>query len=640
MSRRLFAGLVAVLAALALLWWSERDGRGGTSQARVEPAGHDVEAAPAELAPLPLATEEGRAPVESTPPAPAIAELEPAAQLSAETDATGLELSGTMVVFDELGQEHTAELGSFTLFVYDGDTGRGQEVLVLAGRWSTIVHDDPPPSVLSIGNIRLRDRVAFKLEPNERFPVPETRTLRIVARWPPSSVLLVRDRASGRDLAPVLVAEVDAWPQSEFRHPGQDAEQARDLGPSPVTLPASEWDSGERILHVRSPGHAWARVVIDESRGGERLVLLDPSGTLEVVVRGEVSDPGAKLRLYAASHAPVAELDLPGQEVLVIDALAPGTYRVVGQIGQYWSQPLELGTTSAEVTAGQRARVVLVLAATPQRIVVPLKGTLLVPEEWQLDHFQIELELLDVPLGGWEGRTSVDRSSMTPDGPGRYRWSAGKVQPGRYEVELEELGFIDVLEVGSQGLTDAWIEVAPPCNVRVRCVEEDSGLEVTTESVNWHGAIPDGVRGWSNARAEWDELLRCWRFRAPIGRIRVSTHGQDYGHTFEDIEVRAGSNDVVLRLSRLCGLTLVLQDGSTEIPWDQQMTAKLEPAEGQPAYDSRRWGNGSFTLLRRDPGAYELTLDPIPGYEPVPPTRVHLEKGVITRHEVRLVRAR
>lgn len=68
------------------------------------------------------------------------------------------------------------------------------------------------------------------------------------------------------------------------------------------------------------------------------------------------------------------------------------------------------------------------------------------------------------------------------------------------------------------------------------------------------------------------------------------------------------------------------------------MEAKLEPLEGQEVFDSSRWGDGTFTFLRKAPGNYELRVAPIAGYEPIPPAVVRLEKGVVGRHEVKLVR--
>ena len=113
-----------------------------------------------------------------------------------------------------------------------------------------------------------------------------------------------------RELDPVFFVEGHG---PTLGHPGPAAERARDLGASPVEIPPSDAPHHflsariPRTLYARSPGYAWGRIVIDVKLGGDRLLLLDPAGDLEVVLIGEVTDPGAKLRLFGQAYYPAYE---------------------------------------------------------------------------------------------------------------------------------------------------------------------------------------------------------------------------------------------------------------------------------------------------------------------------------------------
>lgn len=584
--------------------------------------------------------ESERAPVAAIDPTEAQVERSSAADAANSPSRGDLTLAGRIAVIDELGQTHAVEDGSFVLFLWQGGTGEGHDVEVHGGRWSTIIPTDAPLAGLSVDNVRLGERGAVVSGGlDERFPVPESGWLEIAACWPKRTLLQVYDRATGRELAPVLLVEVDEWPERELGHPGERATRARDLGPSPVELAMSGFPD-QRSLFVRSPGYAWARIEIDETRGGDRFVLLDPACELAVEVVGEAHDPGAKLRLFGTAYSPLFEQELRDATTTIVEALPPGKYRVAAQIGDYWRDPLVLGETTVELVTSRRTHATLALEEWVELIDVPFAGTLIVPTEWGLERFQLEFELLDPSLGSRDSRMTSESGSMTRDAPERYRWSVGMVQAGRYEVRLGELGYSVVLEVSVTGSMDHRIEVPPPCEILVSCVDEETGLEITKQRVSWHCAVPAGVRAWSNEDAIWDAASRRWRIRAPIGPVLLQTTGDDYVNVYNTVEAGAGQNEVCLRLARLTGLELVLRDGETELPWIEDMEATLDPLEGQEAYLSSRLGDGTFTFLRKTPGNYELRVAPIAGYAKIAPTVVRLEKGVVTRHVVELVRQR
>lgn len=191
----------------------------------------------------------------------------------------------------------------------------------------------------------------------ENIDASERRSAPVEHVVPARTLLHVRDRATNRELDPVLLCEVGG-----FDHPGAAGEDALNAGPSPVEVPELEQPIlGTRSLHARSPGYGWGRIEIDESLGGERILLLDPAGELEVIVAGVVSAPWTKLRLWGSGRAPVFEQLIASPGTLVIEALAGGTYRVAAEVGEHWNGALALDEAEALVVPGQRRSVTLTL---------------------------------------------------------------------------------------------------------------------------------------------------------------------------------------------------------------------------------------------------------------------------------------
>jgi hypothetical protein len=633
-------GIVALLGLGAYLARLGAGERGGTRVAAPERDSGE-ERAPAVLV---SADPSAVAKVPRSPDGPeaydGVASGAPVASAATAEEPATLALSGTVVVVDEHGVRHTEEYGRFRLVLWRAANGKSQDVLVARGKWWTEVPDDPPVDALSISVAELGRRRAVHGESgDQRIALPSDGVLPLELRWPAETRLSVRDRASGRELAPVLLVESRSWPDSDRAHPGHAAARARDLGPSPVTLPGGS-DFGRRTFHARSPGYAWARVEVDQDRGGEHVLLLDPAGDLEVVIAGEVRDPGTRLRAYGAADAPAFDASLEGDSVLV-EALREGAYRVRAEIGAYWA-PLVLGEVEADVVFGRRSRVTLALRAPDASVNAPLAGVLVLPEEWQLADFALWLRLTDEPpLGGWDGHVwirshEMEREESTSE---VFRWSAGEVQTGRYEVRLPEVSYHAALEVGPQGCTDARIEIAPPAEVRVRCIDVETGADLEAAWVNW-GARTEGSTSWMTVAAPFDRTLDRWVCRVPVGRVDVFACCEGYERSTQELDVGPGRSELVLELARLTTLAVTLRDGDVAVSWDTVgATARLEAAEGQEDYHSYERAVHAQLLHKRQPGLYRLTIPPIAGYEPVPETLVRLERGETQELVVELRRA-
>lgn len=632
------AGLALLIGAPALWWQASR--RTPTATALVETPTETTHHAPV-LGAAPADLEGLRAPASTVEAAHGATDPLPVAAEATTGHATIL--TGTVIVVDDAGVEHRAEDGRFDLVLWVRNSGRRHEVEVHGGHWSTELSD--AAEFLTVGRMVLGERAAAWDCPEHRLASPPDGRLEVRARWPVDSLLHVQDRETGRELAPVFLTELDSWPRSTFGHPGTQAAKARDLGPSPVRLPPrADAELDVRTCYARSPGYAWGRIEIDESKGGERLLLLDRAGTLDIEVSGTASDAGTKLRVFASSFAPVFESDLRPADTTTVEDLPAGGYRVVAEIGDHWDHPLILAEAAVDVVAGARAHAVLALKEPEALVVAPFEGTLFLPVEWKLGEFSLDFEFLGTARGGWDGRVSLGRGNLQEmkDVPGLYRWSLRSVPPGRYDVHLWQLSYHTILDVPAAGVRDARVVVPPPCDVLVRCVDDATGVDVTTEDVDWYCAAPEGVKAWSPQDTRWDADLRRFRFRCPQGEIVLGVMSSSYTLSLspEPVRVRAGTNEVVLRLERVSSLAVRLRSGNLDIPWGDGLFPELVPADGQRSLRSMSYGTRGMTLHEREPGRYVLKIPAIPGYEPVPDTEVFLERGKKLEHVVELVRKR
>lgn len=639
MKAALFVLGLAGIAVLALVWLREGGRREGTRRSAPEVERVAGAAPRSELV-------EARAPAEETRASAALA-AEPAEGTREEPRARSigatLRLSGSIVVVDEHGMEHPSEDGSFGLLAWSGSTASHSQVEVRGGSWTIEIAREleiGPLDALGTGSFVLGGRSATaETESSTRLPIPLDGVLDLRVRWPSPSLLHVRDRATGRELAPVLMTEAWAWPESDLGHPGAAGEDPENLGPSPVVVPpSSEGVPERRILHARSPGYGWGRIEIDEGAGGERFLLLDPAGELLVVFAGAEPGPGTKLRLYGEGHAPFFERAVTSGGSFVVEAIPAGTYRVAAEMGNFWSQPLVLDQTKTEVAADRRTGVTLTLDRVEAPIGVPFAGTLVLPPEWKLSGFLLAFELLDTPLGGGDGRFSIVESEMgRTEDPGVLRWALASAQPGRYSVALLELGNYTIVELPREGRTDARIEIAPPCAVSVRCVDDETGVPVKVDAVHWTCELPEGLNSWGLAQAEWNEASARWEFRAPMGGLSIGTWSERFEPAWLEVQALAASNEFELRTRPASGLDLVLMDGETRVPWDEAWTVNVAPMEAANGSNAWCW---SGRLRAERAGSYRLAFGEIPGYEPLPEQLVELEQGVVKEHVLRLARKR
>lgn len=364
---------------------------------------------------------------------------------------------------------------------------------------------------------------------------------------------------------------------------------------------------------------------------------------------GVEHDPGARLRLArtsasASKGATIFEAPLGDLDVFEIDALPAGSYRVSAEVPARAARPKVYGEARVELVAGRHATVTLSLEPPEVPALVPLEGTLELPAAWHASEFELELQLLDAPLAGRSARSRLRRSDMLAldDPPERFHWSAGDVQPGRYQIDLLRPSFGTYLVVGPAGEHDARIVVPPPCDVVVRCVDRATGADVDVERLRWSVSTPKGRPGIPLQSAQRDASRSRWVLRVPAGTIELRTQDLRYEDQRETVEVAPGTIEVELRLAPATGLLLELRDDDTQVAWDPRWKAELVrveilPGGKRPPVSSRRFGP-RLCLNVRAPGSYRLVLGEIPGYQPVPEQVFEIERGARAQAVIELRR--
>jgi hypothetical protein len=298
------------------------------------------------------------------------------------------------------------------------------------------------------------------------------------------------------------------------------------------------------------------------------------------------------------------------------EGLPPGKYVLRAEVGDWFQEPLVLAGAPVELVAGETASVTLELSDRPRRgKPVPLAGTLYLPEAWGESSLALYFEPLNRPQAKEDDRLRVGLKDMepVPGQPGLHRWSAGRVVPGKYQAKIHEFEYQQVIDVGPQGRRDVEIKIGEPVEVTVRLVDAETGAVLDAGRVHWNCQRPEGISGGGLNSAERDAETGEFRFRAPAGRIEVSTWSEEYVGAGEVFDVTPGASTFTLELQKGCGFIIRVREGDRDLPHDlvdkaldiHQVGGKgyvlgeSGAPEGSrsrtPAPTSSRWGSSTAT---------------------------------------------
>ena len=603
--------------------------------------------------PRPSATSTSQAgpPVtEADPVAPAreaVAGTEaPAAAPVPAQRAEDFRLRGRVIAVEQNGREILDAEGQLTLGIWSGSGGLAREVEFEDGLWSLTMEGAGAVDEISVESVRVGSRATTIEEPTGRVGPPHDVELVVRARLAEATILRVVDAASAADLARVSLVRTRRYPHEEALHPGPDLEGrviARDLL-SPVSLdehPLPLGPTWQARFLVGAQGYAWTLVEVDQQRGGERVVALERAAGLTVNVRGVDPQTHTQLQLRSSDRdPPVTTVDLERDDVVQLSGLAPGSYGVSAEVGEWYDRPLVLGQARVELMAGEHAELDLVLEAPPALETADAGGTLFVARTWRVRRVRVTLELLATPLAGASRQQSLETTPVPSarEGFDAFRWECTDLQVGRYELALDRPRFSAVVELPSGGRDDLDVVVPAPAELSVVVVDDVTGESVVTDSLVWSPRRPEGSSGGVLEPARRAAQGHGYLIRAPAAEIDLMLWAWEYQPYIATVDLGGGARVHTIRLERGCGLVLRLVDGETPIAFPTDWYGTLEALEGSGHRTLVSTGPFERKLMVSEPGTYLVELPAIPGYATPPVQRIEITAGEFTERVVALER--
>ncbi len=547
------------------------------------------------------------------------------------------EIVGRLVVVDRAGLEHPREDGRFTLLTWiEGEPAALVPVSVSKGEWRA---KTAPGRRARVTDLTIGGRVAVVVDEGGLAGSGD-REVTLRARWKASCALRVLDDATGRDLSGVEVVRLVSGGREDEPHPhGAGTAHVVKEAVSPVSLPPADRLA---VYWVRARGFAWSRIRIDHVRGGERTIRLKRGGALEVTVVG----PAARGRFLVLRRAeadehgvPYTESALPESGVARVNAMEPGRYDVLVTSAEWWRRSHTLGSAEVVVPADAVERVTVRLAEPAPQVTVPVAGVLVVPEAWGAIDVSLSIrtargtteELLLTALQGKDGGVSteveIDADEMTKDRDGRLHWDAGRIPPGEYVATIGRTAYQVAFRVGATGDASVRLALPRPADVVLRTVDDATGLRVPLREIRWSPAWVSFLDARSSVTARSAPDPGTFRFRAPIGEIHLDTaaRGWALASPAKVYSVRPHRNEYDVRVIRLSGLRVRFRDGNAAVPLGADKVT-LQSVDGHKDLETSA-DRGDLLFFVRNPGAYELVFENIPGFQREKPRRVELRQG-------------
>ncbi len=551
-------------------------------------------------------------------------------------------IQGSIKAVDSEGTQFAEESGILEARVTGPGLDEVREWPVTGGNWTATV---PDHAQIRFTGATLRERRAT-VSPSIPVTASAGARFELIGEWTSQTLLQVRSRATGEILCDLTLLRVPDWMRNSRPHPGAaiTTDQQWTAECSPIPLSAEGANTGSSVpYHVHSPGYAWGRILLDTTTGGDREILLDAGGAIELTFEGGWDRPGAVLRLRNLGETqPYAEVPVIGQ-VMRIDGILPGAYDVAVETGSWAQSPLVLGNVELTVLTGELLPVLLPVDTIEDEERVPFAGTVFVPAGWFLDDFQLRIRPID------PGRNVAEETQHIPSlemaitevsGGSLYEWQADLVEPGNFGLLVLPIGYGVNVNVPETGNIGAQISLPPPVPVEVHTVLAGTEEPASPLMIRWTPMREQGVPGAGALSVTAEPGTNIFLFDAPIGGVILSCSDSAYRPASRQITLsESGPNVFTFELQPAHGVSLSLFDDQTPVPWDIGWHAHLTALEGTTGQVVTRGRIGiQYRILVSNPGWYTLTMPDIDGFLPIPPQPIEILEGEIIDHEVLLQR--
>ena len=580
--------------------------------------------------------------------------LSPAAPSGAASDpaAVGgvpsLEFAGTFVVERASGRVDAAAGGDFVLVLQGAGSEHLADLPVRAqgGRWRVAC---PAAHAARVAYVHVTGvtcaGASLALLAPER-PVASDRSFEVRAREARPTLLHVVDARTGVELDGVellrslgrslAVAPLDPALRDSAR-------VGRGLS-SPIDLAAlTQLPPGGAELLVGVAGYAWTPIAVEVGAGTERTVELAAGGELRLRVEGDVraEAPVAVVlrRSQPPDGRPLAAWSVTAPTTLVLDGLAGAEYTLTAELGRP-GQATELGSVTVAVAPGGVSDATLVVAPQPNVQRAPVSGLLLVPQAWELESPEVDVQALSPLLSGQRGRVEleVDPADGEP-GFDAFRFSHPGLDVGRYSLGVRVPPLRIEFDLPPAGLADLRVVAPPPAQLVVRLHESETGAPVRPALLYW-AASRDGQPIGSMEAVSYASDLDGYRIVSVPGEVVLLPEDEDGIELPEPVvPLPAGSSEASVPATRQTELEVVLLDNGVPQPFPEGWRVRFfRPEEQEPLEVLLR----ASTVLRRAQlpagGRYRIEFDPFPGYQPLPALEFEARQRQRSRIEVRLER--
>lgn len=540
-------------------------------------------------------------------------------------------VTGRITLINPRGGERTAPSGTIALRVARQQQSLERELEVRDGLFDLQV---PVGTNLTARSARLDGH-------STTFPGADTLLVEgpvvweLEAHWHRNTRLNVVDALTGEHLEGLnLSRDGNDLNRRPLVLPSNTHEVIRN-GNSPLEIP-----SDGITVHTywcRAPGYAWKRITIDPVSAGERTLLLERAGRLEVTLNNHDPRSNAVLRLRNSSSTvrAVAFEMTPGStpQPIVLDDLPADTYRVtveLGDLGDWSAPPIILAEGEIELLSGQLRQLSLLLNDPPGSAeLVPLRGTLVLPSGWGAPRGDLTFRLQgdSAQSEGRESRLVLKQLEMVDTAAHRRAFDAGLLAPGRFSYQLDRYGVTGSFSLPEEGRTDLALTVPAPGELILEVVDRDTGRPLRPDSLCW-APEPDN-EDWSGMPVfcQAPPPPEPTRLAVPLGPIRIHARCmQEYGPAEVRTVIQPGPNRVRLEMARACKLTIEFVEGEAVVPFDGGLATITSDAH-ESAITSTITDGRTVTYTLVSAGTYNLEIPPPAGFAPLPPRQIQIDRG-------------
>ena len=511
-----------------------------------------------------------------------------------------------------------------------GINGRSKTVNVSNGAF---VFDADSDAMIRFFSAMIDSKEARVVAPNMPIIAKMASSVKVFIRYDALATLNLISAETGESLNNVEVVRLQDFHRSTLEHPGwpmaTDYVISEQTGP--VSLDGRLGMIGSAVvIHARAAGHEWKRITVDLIEGGEREVLLRPSGSVLLDVSGDTERQDIKLRLRAPESfgPPFMEIPVAGGMNRLIEGVMPGVWVATLESGHWNLNPTIYEEITFEVSLGGETTLTLEVPSDDEDR-ADLGGTVFIPDGWYLDDFSLRIRPTGAgsdPLNDTVVVQAIDMDAESIPGGDLFVWGPVKVKIGSYGVLVLPVGYGDLFEVTEEGFYDAHIELPYPVDIQVTTVLQGGGGQLASPGlVRWAPSRPAGVPG-AGAVPVPATSEGVFDFQVPVGNVILSVSDQAYVPKHQQVTVNEdGANQFEIELEPAMGMILLLDEDGTSIPWD----LTWHPVVNSDGHEGKvltrgRTGSG-YRVLVSEPGEYTITLPYMDGFYPVDPFNIYCQ---------------